>query len=145
MDDRPPEPNGTPRWRPGLPTGLFIGAIIVALLAVTGLIYLLYNRTQGPAEILRDFARAADRGDCEAAYDLLDERVREGLDQETFCTLRFSSIDEGLDAGFTLDRVVYHQSTQTADVTLTNAGIETWRLKRHGNSWRVVLPEVGVP
>ena len=139
MTERPPERNGTPRWRPGLPTGLFVLSIVVAIVAVTGLIYLLYNRTQGPAEVLRDFARAADRGDCEAAYELLDERVREGLDQGTFCTLRFATVDEGLDAGFTLDRVVYHQSTQTADVTITNAGIETWRLKRHGNTWRVVL------
>lgn len=138
-----PGPNGAARWRPSLPTGLVVGATVVALLAVSGLIYLLYNRTRGPAEVLRDFAEAVDAADCEAAYDLLSESSRASIDQETFCASQMPSIDEDLSADFTLDRVVYHRTTQTADLTVTSPESGPWRLERHGNTWRLVLEPAG--
>lgn len=116
-----------------------MGSIVVAVLAVSGLIYLLYNRTRGPAEVLRDFAEAVDAGECEAAYDLLADGSRAAIDQEAFCDTDLAGIDRRLDADFTLDRFVYHQETQTADLTVTGPSSEPWRLRRHGNTWRLVL------
>lgn len=142
MTEERPQPNGSPGWRPGLPGGVLVAAILVALLAVSGLIYLLYNRTVGPAEVLREFAENLDAGDCVAAYDLLDERSRGAVSEEEFCAADVPRLDEELDADFTLDRVVYHRQTQTADVTVVGRE-DPWRLKRDGNSWRVVVTAGG--
>ena len=139
MADRPAQPNGSTAWRPRLPLGIVVVSAVVALLAVSGFIYLLYNRTRGPAEVLRDFATAVDAGDCGAAYDLLADDSRAGLPEEQFCDTDLPALDDDLDADFTLDRVVYHRETQTADLTLAGDAGATWRLERHGNTWRVVL------
>ncbi len=140
MADRPAQPNGSTAWRPRLPLGIVVASSVVALLALSGFIYLLYNRTRGPAEVLREFATAVDAAECGAAFELLDDGSRQRLDEEEFCADVMRDVDERLDADFTLDRVVYHRRTQTADLTLEGDASEPWRLERHGNTWRVVLP-----
>ncbi|HWC33132.1 MAG TPA: hypothetical protein VG709_08395 [Actinomycetota bacterium] len=140
MGAPPTQPNGSTVWRPRLPLGIVVASAVVALVAVSSLIYLLYNRTRGPAEVLREFATAVDAGDCSTAYDLLSSDSRTEIDDERFCSEELGRLDEDLDADFTLDRVVYHRRTQTADLTLAGDPSGPWRLKRHGNSWRVVLP-----
>jgi hypothetical protein len=114
-------------------------AILVAVGAVTGLIFLLYQETRGPGEILRQFARAVDDGDCEASYELLDESVRARIPEEAWCE-RLPQVDRQLDADFTLDRAVL--LGDEAVVHLSRGEVDAWILRRFGErSWRVLGPE----
>ena len=114
-------------------------AIVVAVGAVTGLIFLLYQETRGPGEILRQFARAVDDGDCGASYDLLDESVYARITEEAWCG-RLPQVDRQLDADFTLDRAVL--LGDEAIVHLSRGEADAWTLRRFGErSWRVVGPE----
>jgi hypothetical protein len=116
-----------------------ITAIVVAVGAVTGLIFLLYQETRGPGEILRQFARAVDDGDCGASYDLLDESVHARITEEAWCG-RLPDVDRQLDADFTLDRAVL--LGDEAIVHLSRGEVDAWTLRRFGErSWRVVGPE----
>jgi hypothetical protein len=114
-------------------------AIVVAVGAVTGLIFLLYQETRGPGEILRQFARAVDDGDCGASYDLLDESAHARIPEEAWCE-RLPEVDRQLDADFTLDRAVL--LGDEAIVHLSRGEVDAWTLRRFGErSWRVVGPE----
>ena len=142
MADPPAQPNGSASWRPRLPLGIVIGAIAVALLAVSGLIYLLYTRTVGPAEVLRSFAEHLDKGECAAAYELLEDSFREGTDEARWCSEDAGRLDAVLDEDFDFKRVVYHRATEIAEVRISGVAQETWRLRRtpDGNSWFVIPP-----
>jgi hypothetical protein len=137
----PPDENGFPRERPLLPTGLVAAAVIVALLAVSGLIFLLYRETRGPGEILRRFARAVDEGDCEGSYDLLDGTVRAVVEASAWCR-DLPSVDDKIDADFDLQQAVLRGDE--AEVHVSGVPATEWRLRRFGErTWRVVGPEGG--
>jgi hypothetical protein len=137
----PPHQNGFPRERPRLPTGLVAAAVVVALLTVSGLIFLLYRETRGPGEILRRFAQAVDEGDCEGSYDLLDDTVRAMVDAAAWCEY-LPSVDDQIDADFDLDQAVLQGDE--AEVHVSGVPATEWRLRRFGErSWRVVGPEGG--
>ena len=141
MSDAPSQPNGEVRWRPVLPTVLVVVAIVVAVGAVSGLIFLLYQETRGPGEILRSFARAVDAGDCAESYDLLDESVRAAISEDAWCQ-RLPNVDRELDADFTLDRAAL--SGDEAVVRIEGSATDTWTLRRFGaRSWRVLGPGRG--
>jgi hypothetical protein len=134
--------NGYRRGRPGLPTGVVVASVIIALLAVSGLILLLYEETRGPGEILRQFAEAVDDGDCEASYNLLHDLVRVGMDETTWCDQILPQADQMIDADFTLERAVL--LGDRARVEISGVPETIWILGRHGErSWRVVGPEGG--
>jgi hypothetical protein len=138
-----PEENGYRRGRPRLPTGVIVAAIVIALLAVSGLLFLLYRETRGPGEILRRFAQAVDDGDCAGSYELLDERLRRDVAEDMWCA-SLPSVDEQIDADFDLDRAVLQEDE--AEVHISGAGAEVWRLRRYGErSWRVLGPDGGFP
>ncbi|HEV3475047.1 MAG TPA: hypothetical protein VG602_06755 [Actinomycetota bacterium] len=130
--------NGYRRALPRLPTGIIAVSVVVALVAVSGLIYLLYRETRGPGEILRRFAQAVDDGDCAGSYELLHEDVTARIPEEEWCA-RLPSVDEQIDAGFRLEEAVLQGDE--ARVTVEDAGAEEWRLGRFGErSWRVLGP-----
>jgi hypothetical protein len=136
------EPNGSRRPGPRLPTGIVIGAVVVALVAVSGLILALYRETRGPGEILRRFAEAVDAGDCEAGYDLLHGTVRASVDEAEWCDGRMIDADAMIDADFTLERAVLEGDR--ARVEVSGVPETVWILGRHGErSWRVIGPEGG--
>jgi hypothetical protein len=123
-----------------LPIAVVVVAIVVAVGAVTGLIFLLYQETRGPGEILRQFAQAVDDGDCGASYDLLDESVRARIAEDAWCE-RLPQVDRQLDADFTLDRAVLLGDESIVHLSDGDA----WTLRRFGErSWRVVGRE-GAP
>jgi hypothetical protein len=141
MSETPPQPNGAVRWRPVLPVTMVIIAVVVAVGAVTGLIFLLYEETRGPGEILRRFATAVDEGDCPGSYELLDDSVRARFDEDAWCSM-LPEVDGLIDADFDLRRSVLEEDV--AIVTISGTGVEVWRLKRFGDrSWRVLGPEDG--
>ena len=130
--------NGYRRAGPRLPTGIIAGSVVVALVAVSGLIYLLYRETRGPGEILRRFARSVDAGDCGESYDLLHEDARAGIAEQEWCD-RLASVDEMISADFTLEEAVLE--ADEARVKIVGAPEDEWRLGRHGErSWRVIGP-----
>ena len=141
MSDAPPGQNGDRRSAPRLPTGLIAASVAIALLSVSGLIYLLYRETRGPGEILRRFAEAVDARDCAASYDLLHEDVQAELTEDTWCQ-GLPAVDSQIDFGFTLERAVLEGDIARAEIS--GAMTTTWELRRHGErSWRVLGPEGG--
>jgi len=120
---------------------LLVLAVLLALVIVSGLIFLLYEETRGPGEVLRQFARDVDGGHCAASYDLLDPSVRSGFDEEAWCG-RLGEVDRIIDADFTLDRAVLEENT--AILTISGSAEDTWELRRFGErSWRVLGPPGG--
>jgi len=135
----PPGENGYPRARPRLPTGVVVVSVVIALVAVSGLIALLYRETRGPGEILRRFATSLDAGDCEGAFGLLHESVTAEIDQEAWCGESLPYLDTQLDADFRMERAVLEGDLARVEVS----GVPTtlWLLRRHGErSWRVLGP-----
>ena len=135
MTETPSRSNGF-RWpRTGLPFRLLLVGVVLALVIVSGLIFLLYEETRGPGEILRQFARAVDAGDCSGSYDLLDQSVHRRLSEESWCEL-LPEVDEGIDADFRLEQAVLQGDR--AVVHLSGPGSQTWTLRRfEERSWRV--------
>ncbi|MGH2692976.1 MAG: hypothetical protein ACRDHM_10825 [Actinomycetota bacterium] len=143
MSEPEPAENGYGRVRPRLPLGIVVASIVIALIAGSALIYVLYKETKGPGEILREFAERVDRGDCAGSYELLDEGVRSGFTEELWCTQTLPLLDEGLDADFTLEHAVLEGDT--AEVEISGVELTRWRLNRFGErSWRVVGPKEGL-
>jgi hypothetical protein len=138
----PSEENGYRRARPRLPTGIVVASVVIALVAVSGLILLLYEETRGPGEILRRFATAVDDGNCEGSYELLHETVRASLPEATWCSELLPAVDRQIDADFGLEQAVLRGDE--AEVHLTGGPETVWLLRRHGErSWRVIGPEGG--
>ena len=144
MSDAPSGQNGARPGAPRLPTGLVAASVAIALLAVSGLIFLLYRETKGPGEILRQFATAVDARDCSGSYDLLDEEVRASLDEDGWCSNVLPSVDASLDGDFMVERAILEGDT--ASVQVSGVELTEWRLRRYGErSWRVIGPEDGFP
>jgi hypothetical protein len=138
----PSEENGYRRARPRLPTGIVVASVVIALVAVSGLILLLYEETRGPGEILRRFAEAVDDHNCEVSYDLLHESVRTDIAQDTWCGEVLPATDGQLDADFRLERAILEGDE--AEVHVSGVPTTVWRLGRHGQrSWRILGPERG--
>lgn len=144
MTETPPAPNGAVRWRPVVPTALVIASVVVAVGAASGLVYLLYNRTVGPGEVLRQFARRVDAGDCAGSYRMLAPVEAAAISQETWCGA-IDRVDAAIDADFDLERAVLQGDVAALHVSGGEVGV--WRLERQGNSWRVLVParQLGPP
>lgn len=134
--------NGSGRRGPRLPTGIVVAAVLVALVAVSGLILALYRETRGPGEILRRFAEAVDAGNCEGSYDLLHGTVQAPVDEAAWCERTMPQADGMIDADFTLELAILEGDR--ARVEVSGVPETVWILGRHGErSWRVIGPEGG--
>jgi hypothetical protein len=134
--------DGSGRSGPRLPTGVVIGAVVVALVSVSGLILALYRETRGPGEILRRFAEAVDAGDCEGSYELLHGTVRASVDEALWCERGLGAVDRIIDADFALERAILEGDR--ARVEVSGVAEPVWILGRHGQrSWRVIGPPEG--
>ena len=121
-----------------------IVSVLVALISASALVWLLYQETKGPGEILREFARRVDRHDCAGSYELLDQSVRAHVSEEQWCTQMIDSVDAGLDADFDLESAFLEDDV--FEVEISGVELTTWRLRRFGErSWRVVGPPEGLP
>jgi hypothetical protein len=144
MTEPQPAENGYRRDRPRLPIWIAISSIVIALIAGSLLVYVLYKETRGPGEILREFARRVDRHDCEGSYELLDASVQGRFPEDAWCSELLPEVDENLDSHFTLEQAVLEGDV--AEIEISGVGYTTWRLQRFGDrSWRVVGPQEGLP
>lgn len=138
----PPSPsNGAAGGRPSLPTALIVGSMAVALVAVSGLLFLLYTRTTGPGEILREFIEGVEARDCQASYALLDPSLR--IDPEAWCE-NLGELARQVDSRFAIQRVVLEEDIALVRVRNPDGTRAVWRLRRADRSWRVLDPLTGV-
>jgi hypothetical protein len=129
--------NGSPRWRPAVPTVVVVASVLVALISVSGLILVLFQQTVGPGEVLRDFAERLAAEDCAGTYSLLDDRIREAHTEEAWCP-EIPALAQALDPGFKVERVVLVEEVARIQVSGADTVAATWYLRRHGRSWRVL-------
>jgi hypothetical protein len=132
-----------PHERPRLPLWITTISVLIALASVSVLVLVLYEETKGPAEILREFARRVDRGDCAGSYELLDEAARAGFTEEEWCGELIGPVDEGLNADFDLESAFLEDDV--FEVEISGVELTTWQLRRYGErSWRVIGPSDGL-
>lgn len=113
----------------------------VAVVAVSGLLFLLYTRTTGPGEVLRDFLERVEAGDCHSSYEMLDASVR--IDPQTWCD-GLAVLAEQVDSQFAVQRVVLEGEIALVRVRNPDGTRAVWRLRRVDRSWRVLDPLTGV-
>ncbi|HZA61168.1 MAG TPA: hypothetical protein VE754_05720 [Actinomycetota bacterium] len=134
-----------PRPRPVIPTTLLIVAIIVAVGSASGLIWVLFNKTEGPGPVLRSFAERLRDEDCPGSYALLDVSVRRRFSQDSWCEIVVPLRDR-LDPGFEVREMLLKEGVAELSIrgrlsTLT----EVWRLRKIDATWRVLGPARGFP
>jgi hypothetical protein len=139
------ERNGSPE-QPGpiVPPALLVGSIVVTTVLISGLLFLLFRKTEGPAPVLRDFAERVREGDCAGSYALLDSSVQDSVTEETWCS-EFASVGGLLDPMFRVQEM--ELLNRVAELTLEDGagGAPVWRLRKVGASWRVLGPAEGFP
>ncbi|HEX6262095.1 MAG TPA: hypothetical protein VF097_04535 [Actinomycetota bacterium] len=129
--------NGQPRWRPAIPTVLVVASIVVALVAVSALLYVLFRETVGPGEVLRDFAEALSEDDCPGSYDLLDGSVRASITEEEWCD-EVPGLAAKLSPRFEIERVILSGGDARVEVSGPETTTGAWFLRRQGRSWTVL-------
>jgi hypothetical protein len=122
-------------YRPQIPTWAAVGAMVVAVSAVLALVFVLYQRTTGPGEVVLEFYEDAASGDCTAATALLAPSADEAAlaTAEDYCesgavpdTRRVESV--------TLDGP--EGDADRSDVVIDADGeAVTWHLEREGDDW----------
>jgi hypothetical protein len=141
MAEHPTRPNGAAAWRPTLPTALVVAAMVVAVVAVSGLLFLLYTRTTGPGQVLREFIQQVEAGDCQGTHGMLDPSLR--VDPETWCE-NLGDLAAQVDSGFAVQQVVLEEGIALVRVRNPDGTEAAWRLSRDDRSWRVLGPLTGV-
>lgn len=141
MAEPPTRPNGAAAWRPSLPTAIVVTSVVVALVAVSGLLYLLYTRTTGPGQVLREFIEQVEASDCAGSYALLDPSLR--IDPDTWCE-NIRDLATQVDSRFSVRRVLLEHDVALVRVTNPDGTRAVWRLSREDRSWRVLGPLTGV-
>lgn len=134
MSQEPPSPE---RWRPALPTTIVVGSVVVALVAVSGLLVLLFQRTTGPGEVLREFSRRLAAEDCPGSYELLADAVRAQVNEEAWCALT-PTLAADLDPSFNIGQRSFNEGVATIEVTGTGTTPAVWVLRRADGTWRVL-------
>jgi len=133
--------NGAAARRPSIPTPLVVASMVVAVVAVSGLLFLLYTRTTGPGEVLRDFFEQVEAGDCATTYGMLDPSLR--IEPGTWCD-NLPALSEQVDSRFAVQRVVLERDVALVRVRNPDGTRAVWRLRRLDGSWRVLGPLTGV-
>jgi hypothetical protein len=128
--------NGTRRWRPTVPVFTVVLSVVVALVAVSALLLILFQETIGPGEVLRDFSERLADGDCPGSYELLDEPVRGRVTEEEWCA-EVPRLSGELPPSFEIDRVTLEGQDARVEVSGPGTTEGTWLLGRDGRSWVV--------
>ena len=118
-----------------------VTSVVVALVSVSGLLYLLYTRTTGPGQVLREFIEEVEAGDCPGSYALLDPAQR--IDPDTWCE-NIQDLAGQVDSRFSIRRVLLEGDVALVRVANPDGTRAVWRLSRDGRSWQVLDPVTGV-
>jgi hypothetical protein len=118
-----------------------VTSVVVALVAVSGLLYLLYTRTTGPGQVLQEFIERIEAGDCARSYALLDPSLR--IDPDAWCD-HLKDLATQVDPRFSVQRVLLEGDVASVRVRNPDGTRAAWRLRGDGRSWRVLEPPPGV-
>jgi hypothetical protein len=136
MADNPTRENGERGWRPVVPTTVVVIAILIALVAVSGLIYLLFQETVGPGQVLRDFSRRVEVQDCPGSFQLLDPEIADRIGESEWCNA-LPALSQHINPGFDIERVVLEGELARIDLDGEGVTPASWFLSRDGRSWLV--------
>ena len=138
MDDEAVRSNGEAEWpKPAIPNWVVFVAVAVAVLAVSALIWVLFQETTGPGEIVHRYYGAAASGDCETAYSLLSPTLQQDVGHDPFCS---GTLDASLPADPKIASVTLtgpEASARAAAVTVDQGDGPSmvWSLERLGDTW----------
>ena len=124
-------------YRPQIPTWAAVGAMVVAVLAVLVLVFVLYQRTTGPGEVVLTFYNDAAAGDCQAATDLLASSANETSrgSAEAYCE-NVAVPDSHKIKSVTLDGPEGDADRSTVVIDADGADV-SWTLERQGDDWLI--------
>jgi hypothetical protein len=115
---------------------LVVASILVALVAVSALIFVLFRETVGPGEVLRDFAESLAEDDCPGSYELLDDNVRASFPEGEWCE-EVPGLADTLSPDFEIDRVILEGTGARVEVSGSGTTAGAWFLTRDDGSWVV--------
>ena len=121
-----------------------VASILVAVAAVSALIFVLFKSTTGPGQELRGYYEEVAAGDCEAAYAELSEKLRSRTEEKNFCV---GIHGVPVPTGITIKSVTGfgEPPARFALVTVVEEGHGaadhpiTWKMIREGSTWRIAL------
>ena len=153
MEQPPSRPDGFRRERTrAIPLAVLAVAVLVAVGAVSALIYVLFKTTTGPGQTLRQYYQAVSSRDCEMAYGLLSSSLRKTQREEPFCRRVERVVENGAPRDVEIRTVVGfgEPPARFARVTVEEIGRNasdepvTWRMVREGDAWLVAqFPDTG--
>ena len=137
MEDEGARSNGAAEWpKPAIPNGVVVACVVVALLAVSALLWVLFQKTTGPGEIVNRYYQAAADGDCDAAYGLLSRGLQQANAHDSFCAgLQTAQLpaDPKIES---VTLVGPEGSAREAEVSVDTCGsTAVWKLERADDTW----------
>lgn len=150
MEDESARSNGSAEWpKPAIPNWVVVVSMAVAVLAVSVLLWVLFQKTTGPGEIVHRYYKAAAGGDCDGAYALLSPALQQAQERDSFCS--------GLDAsqGVPSDPKIGSVTLVGPEGMAKEAAVSVdacvggppivWQLEREGDTWLITsLPDTGI-
>ena len=146
MEEEAGRSNGAAEWpKPAIPTWVVAASVAVALLAVSALLWVLFQKTTGPGEIVHRYYQAASSGDCDAAYSLLSPGLQQAEPHDSFCgDLGAWSPSDPKIVAVTL--IGPEGTARAAAVSIEGcdgAPPVVWKLARQGDTWVITsIPEL---
>jgi hypothetical protein len=153
--DRKDEPGERPR--PSIPLLVVAGALVVAVAAVSILIFVLFKKTTGPAQVVREYYSAVAARDCDSAYDVIAPDLSRLIPRSRFC----GAVDarRSVPTGVQIDIVTGcgEPPARFALVSVRELGPDAapedvqWQMVRIGGSWKIAAfppnrrPVAGLP
>lgn len=139
-------PDGTSRWpRHAVPLVVSIISIVVAVGAVSVLVFVLFKTTTGPGQALRQYYRAVAAENCETAYDRLSGALQGQIDRDGFCDAVRAAGDRGVPGDVEILEVTGfgEPPARSARVSVREIGPTSeaepvvWQMVRQGGDWFV--------
>jgi len=141
MSDRPAASNGALKWPPqAVPTWVVVISFVVAVGSVSVLLLILFNRTTGPGEVLREYYRAVNAGDCDSSYELLADPVKSQTPKDAYCT-EVAPLKGEFPPDFKIESIKLlgeEVSAETAEVVIQEPDSDAsvaWDLTKEGDTW----------
>jgi hypothetical protein len=153
MATSPTEGNGFARRRPPPIPFVVVGiSLIVAVGAVTALIFVLFKTTTGPGQSLRVYYQAVSAGDCDSAFARLSASLKKTQREAPFCSKVHRVVRNGAPEDVEIKAVTGfgEPPARFARVTVEEIGTNAnpqpivWKMVREGGSWYVAeFPDTG--
>jgi len=143
-----PADRATDARTPVIPGWVSAVSIVVAVLAMSALVWVLFKGTVGPGETVRGVYDAVAAGDCAGAWEALAPGLQGERDEGSFC-------DDVSDAAGSVPSGVHVQKVtllgDEGEATRAEVSMQeddatvVWGVEREGHDWSVTsLPDSGV-